>query len=159
MIIAQHDYKSILEMYQELSVTLTFADDCLSYPVFAAVTGSMLGLFRSCCIVLSLYKTNHLNISTINIIIGMYSIFLLMLMVPAASTNEAARAARKLIGSLPGWFPQRSKEINLLILRIFKDEPALTLGNIYRIEKSLLISAIGTLITYGFLVGTFESFR
>ncbi|GBM03265.1 hypothetical protein AVEN_142552-1 [Araneus ventricosus] len=143
-------------MYQELSVTLTFTDDCVSYPVFVAGTGSMVGLFHSCCIVLSLYKSNNLNISTI--MIGMNSIFLLMLMVAAASTNEAARAARKLIGSLPGWFPQRSKEINLLILRIFKDEPALTLGKIYRIGKSLLISAIGTLITYGFLVGTFESF-
>ncbi|GBM03295.1 hypothetical protein AVEN_142576-1 [Araneus ventricosus] len=141
-------------MYQELSVTLTFTDDCLSYPVFAAVTGSMVGL----CIVLSLYKTNNLNISTINIIIGMNSIFLLMMMVPAASTNEAARAARKLICSLPGWFPERSKEINLLI-GIFKDEPALRLGKIYRIEKSLLISALGTLITYGFFVGTFENFR
>ncbi|GBM03299.1 hypothetical protein AVEN_142579-1 [Araneus ventricosus] len=146
-------------MYQELSVTLTFTDDFLSYPVFVAVTDSMVGFFRSCCIVLSLYKSNHLSITTINVIIGMNSIFLLMLMVPAASTNETARAARKLIGSLPGCFPQRSKEINLLLLRIFKDEPALTLAKVYRIEKSLLISAIGSLVTYGFLVGTFESFR
>ncbi|GBM03282.1 hypothetical protein AVEN_142568-1 [Araneus ventricosus] len=119
----------------------------------------MVGLFWSCSNALSLYKTDHLNTMTINVIITMYSVFLVMLMVPAASTNDAAKASRRLIDSLPGWFPQRSKEINLLILRMFKDEPTLTLWKIYKIEKSLLISAIGTLVTYGFLVGTFENGR
>ncbi|GIZ04642.1 hypothetical protein CEXT_164861 [Caerostris extrusa] len=36
-------------------------------------------------------------------------------------------------------------------------QTALTLWKIYRIDKSLLISAIGTLISYGILVGTLGS--
>ncbi|GBM03281.1 hypothetical protein AVEN_142567-1 [Araneus ventricosus] len=139
---------------------LAFADDILSYPVFVSVLECMVGLFWSSNNVLLLYKTSDSrSMMTINAIIGVYLILLLMLMVPAASTNEAAKTSRRVIDSLPGWFPQRSKEINLLILRMLKDEPALTLWKIYRIEKSLVISAIGMLVTYGFLVGTFENDR
>ncbi|GBL97792.1 hypothetical protein AVEN_231954-1 [Araneus ventricosus] len=139
---------------------LAFADDFLSYPVFVSVLECMVGLFWSSNNVLLFYKTSDSrNMMIIYTVIGMYFILLLMLMVPAASTNEAARASRRLIDSLPGWFPQSGKEINSLILRMLKDEPALTLWKIYRIEKSLLISGIGTLVTYGFLVGTFENDR
>ncbi|KAF8797026.1 hypothetical protein HNY73_001341 [Argiope bruennichi] len=157
MLIARQNYKRILRNYQELSITLTFADGYLSYPAFAAVLECMVGLFWCVYSILSSYDADYLNVKIIYMVIAIYSILLLILMVPAALTNEAAKESRRLIESLPGWFPQRHKEINLRILRLFKSEPALTLWEIYRIEKSLVINVIGTLLTYGLLVGTFGS--
>ncbi|GBL92380.1 hypothetical protein AVEN_174677-1 [Araneus ventricosus] len=76
-------------------------------------------------------------------------------MIPAAAANEAARVARDVALSLPTLYPQRHQEANLLLFNISAREPSLTLWKIYRIEKSLLISTVGSLVTYGLLVGTF----
>ncbi|GIY52832.1 hypothetical protein CDAR_432631 [Caerostris darwini] len=73
---------------------------------------------------------------------------------PAAAANQTAATAREFVLSLPRCFPKRYSTIKLLVRRSFKPKTALTLGNIYRIDRSLLISAIGTLITYGILLGT-----
>ncbi|KAF8796830.1 hypothetical protein HNY73_001166 [Argiope bruennichi] len=78
-------------------------------------------------------------------------------MIPAAAANEAARVARNLAFSLPNLTPQCHEEIDLILFDLSTKEPSLTLWKIYKIENSLLISAIGTLITYGFLVGTLGS--
>ncbi|GIY99631.1 uncharacterized protein CEXT_483381 [Caerostris extrusa] len=59
--------------------------------------------------------------------------------------------------SLPGWFPKQYSIIKMHVRRRFMPKTTLTLWKIYRIDKSLLISAIGTLISYGILVGTLGS--
>ncbi|GIY94401.1 hypothetical protein CEXT_369341 [Caerostris extrusa] len=66
----------------------------------------------------------------------------------AAAANQAPETAREIVLSLPDWFPKRYSIIKILVCRSFKPKTALTLWNIYRIDKSLLISAISTLITY-----------
>ncbi|GIY07663.1 hypothetical protein CDAR_216701 [Caerostris darwini] len=88
---------------------------------------------------------------------GMYFVLLMMILPSAAAANQAAATAREIVLSLPGWFPKRFSIIKLLVCRSFKSETALTLWNIYRIDKSMLISAIGTLISYGILLGTLGS--
>ncbi|GIY52847.1 hypothetical protein CDAR_432731 [Caerostris darwini] len=86
-----------------------------------------------------------------------YFVLLIMTLPPAAAANQAAATARKIILCLPGWFPKRYSTIKLLVCRRFMPKTALTLWKIYRIDKSLLIRAIGTLITYGILLGTLGS--
>ncbi|GIY56326.1 uncharacterized protein CDAR_613031 [Caerostris darwini] len=81
-----------------------------------------------------------------------YFVLLLMTLPSAAAANQAAATAREIVLSLPGWFPKRYNIVKLLVCRSFMHKTALTLWNIYRIDKSLLISA--TLITYGILLGT-----
>ncbi|GIZ04638.1 uncharacterized protein CEXT_164841 [Caerostris extrusa] len=86
-----------------------------------------------------------------------YFVLLMMTLPPAEAANQAAATAREIVLSLPGWFPKRYSTIKLLVCRRFLPKTALTLWNIYRIDKSLFISAIGTLITYGILLGTLGS--
>ncbi|GIY10949.1 uncharacterized protein CEXT_219861 [Caerostris extrusa] len=86
-----------------------------------------------------------------------YSVLLLITLTPAAAANQAAAKARELVLSLPAWFPKRYSIINMHVRRKFMHKTALTLWKIYRIDKSLLISAIGTLISYGILLGTLGS--
>ncbi|GIY94390.1 hypothetical protein CEXT_369241 [Caerostris extrusa] len=52
---------------------------------------------------------------------------------------------------------KRYSIIKLLVCRRFQPKTAFTLGKMYRIDKSMLISAIATLISYGIVVGTLGS--
>ncbi|GFU06004.1 uncharacterized protein NPIL_164411 [Nephila pilipes] len=75
-------------------------------------------------------------------------------MISGADCNRAAKQARDVIISLPGWFPQHYKMLKMHIRQKFLKKFALTLWKVYTINESLLMSALGTLVTYGFLVGT-----
>ncbi|GIX88210.1 uncharacterized protein CEXT_203011 [Caerostris extrusa] len=83
-----------------------------------------------------------------------YFVFLMMTLPSAAATNQTAATSKEIVLSLPGWFPKRYSIIKLFVCRSFMHNTALTLWNIYRIDKSLLIRAIGTLITFGIILGT-----
>ncbi|GIY03041.1 uncharacterized protein CDAR_511441 [Caerostris darwini] len=86
-----------------------------------------------------------------------YFLLLLITLTPAAAANQAAAMARERVLSLSVWFPKRYSIIKMHVRRKCMHKTALTLWKIYRIDKSLLISAIGTLISYGILVGTLGS--
>ncbi|GBM30013.1 hypothetical protein AVEN_165588-1 [Araneus ventricosus] len=81
-------------------------------------------------------------------------ILLSIVLLPAAAANKAAYLAREVVTSLPAWFPKRSKEIKMYVRQRFVSNVSLTLWDIYRIDKSLFITALGTLLTYGVLLGT-----
>ncbi|GIY52844.1 uncharacterized protein CDAR_432701 [Caerostris darwini] len=83
-----------------------------------------------------------------------YFLLPLITLIPAAAANQAAAKAREIVLSLPAWFPKRCSIIKLHVRQKLMQKTVLTLWKIYRIAKSLLISAIGTLISYGILVGT-----
>ncbi|GFR16030.1 uncharacterized protein TNCT_440011 [Trichonephila clavata] len=79
-------------------------------------------------------------------------------MLPASSANKAGKDARDIILSLPGWFPQHHRKLKLAVRRKFKQtEYSLTLWKTYLINRSMLISALGTLVTYGIIIATFGS--
>ncbi|GFS92772.1 uncharacterized protein TNCV_1161791 [Trichonephila clavipes] len=84
-----------------------------------------------------------------------YFVLLLTVMLPPSAVNKASKVAKNTILSLPGWFPEHYKTLKMFICKRFKhQELALTLGKIYKIDKSLIISTLGTLVSYGILVGT-----
>ncbi|GIX68588.1 uncharacterized protein CEXT_296271, partial [Caerostris extrusa] len=85
-----------------------------------------------------------------------YFVLLLITLTPAAAANQAAARPWTFL-SLPAWFPKRYSIINMHVRRKFTHKTALTLWKIYRIDKSLLISAVGSLISYGILLGTLGS--
>ncbi|GIY12630.1 hypothetical protein CDAR_104211 [Caerostris darwini] len=107
------------------------------------------------------FLPNNNNMLGIFISMGLVQYFVLLMMIlpSAAVANQAAATAREIVLSLPGWFPKRYNIVKLLVCRSFMHKTALTLWDIYRIDKSLLISAIGTLITYGILLGTLGSVK
>ncbi|GFT36522.1 uncharacterized protein NPIL_658161 [Nephila pilipes] len=82
---------------------------------------------------------------------------LLLLMIPAAGCNRALSQAEETIKSLPGWLPEHHKLLKMHIYQRQRKTFPLMLWNIYVIDESLLISAFGTLLTYGFLVGNIKN--
>ncbi|GIY91005.1 uncharacterized protein CDAR_550201 [Caerostris darwini] len=76
-------------------------------------------------------------------------------MLPGAAVNRIAEVAKDVIISCPGWYPNHYNEVKACVRTRFKQKKsALTLWKIYNIDKSLLISAVGSLVTYGILIGT-----
>ncbi|GFU06016.1 uncharacterized protein NPIL_164461 [Nephila pilipes] len=151
--IMERNYQIILQNYLEISHSMKLADEFLSFPVFILVLISMSGLFSYTYMLIFISGNDWANyIFNLGSIVY-YLMILLMVMLPAAAANEASAHARDFIISLPGWFPEHYLELTVCICQKYKSKVSLTLWNIYKIEKSLFISALGTLVTYGCLIG------
>ncbi|GIY57219.1 hypothetical protein CDAR_230021 [Caerostris darwini] len=154
---ARQDYQRILEIYKEMNETMIMMDNFLTLPIFISVFIILAGLFW--------YGYSFAfppNVSyEADIFVSMgflqYFVLLLITLTPAAAANQAAAMAREIVLSLPVWFPNQYSIIKLHVRRKFMHKTALTLWKIYRIDKSLLIRSIGSLISYGILVGTLGS--
>ncbi|GFT75094.1 uncharacterized protein NPIL_307581 [Nephila pilipes] len=153
ILISQGDYHSILSIHEELSQVMGLANEFLSFSAFINVLSSMSGLFAFSYSVV-FYPSDDRTVYFMmfqGIIQSLMS--LILLMIPAAGCNRALILAQETINSLPGWLPQHRKLLKMCISQRHSKTFPLTLWNIYVIDESLLISAFGTLLTYGFLVG------
>ncbi|GBO00955.1 hypothetical protein AVEN_266428-1 [Araneus ventricosus] len=79
---------------------------------------------------------------------------LLLIMVPASITNEAAKTVKRIVRSLPYEMPNSDKELKFGIQKCLFQWKFLSLWNIYVLDRSLIFTAIGTLFTYGILLGS-----
>ncbi|GFS75872.1 uncharacterized protein NPIL_172131 [Nephila pilipes] len=157
ILISHGDYKSILSIHEDISQVMALANEFLSYPAFINVLCNMGALFGFSYLVVFYYSEVY-NIYFLllhGIIQSLMS--LLLLLIPAAGCNRALNLAQETINSLPGWLPQHRKVLKMYIRQRHSKTFPLTLWNIYVIEESLLISAFGTLLTYGFLLGNIKN--
>ncbi|GBM77883.1 hypothetical protein AVEN_262380-1 [Araneus ventricosus] len=144
----------LLHAYDELANALSNIDDIFSYTVFVLVVSSMASLFRSIYSLIFLLET-HFEFSILCLFSGIYfSIVLISVIFSASEAVEAGKLARELIVSLPGFLPLRYMELKKMVRRNFKRKIVLTLWKTYTIDRSLLFSALGTLVTYGILIAT-----
>ncbi|GFY62228.1 hypothetical protein TNIN_263401 [Trichonephila inaurata madagascariensis] len=88
-----------------------------------------------------------------------FSTSLLIIIVPASVVNEALLSAKQTLMSLAVKIPQHAKELTIIINGECLNEVSLTLWKIYKIHRSIIISTIGTLLSYGFLVATFDTMK
>ncbi|GFR13603.1 uncharacterized protein TNCT_498761 [Trichonephila clavata] len=78
-----------------------------------------------------------------------------MVIISASSANRAIYVAKEAVLSLPGRIPQYYNELKVILRKDCKQNVCLTLWKIYKIDISLIISAVGVLMSYGFLIATF----
>ncbi|GBM44648.1 hypothetical protein AVEN_219684-1 [Araneus ventricosus] len=144
----------LLHSYDDLADVLSDLDSIFSYPVFVIVVSSMAVLFRSIYSLIFLQQT-HFELSIPYWFSWIYfSIVLLSVIFSASEAVQAGKLARELIVSLPGFLPLRYMELKKMVRRNFKRKIALTLWKTYTIDRSLMFSALGTLVTYGILLAT-----
>ncbi|GIY08989.1 uncharacterized protein CEXT_352021 [Caerostris extrusa] len=150
--------KFYLRIYHELKQVIELMDDFLSYPAFVTVISILASLFWAGYTMVFFHNDDYASIACLSLVIVLFSSYLFMIMLPASSVNESSAVAKEAIFSLPGYIPRHYKALKACVRKRFRQrEPTLTLWRIYRIDKPLLISTIGTLVTYGFLVGTLGS--
>ncbi|GIY31373.1 uncharacterized protein CEXT_12841 [Caerostris extrusa] len=129
-------------------------DNFFNLPIFISVFNILAGLFWYGYSFA--FPPNVSNAMEMYVSMGFvqYSVLLLITLTPAADANQAAAMARGICSVFASMVSKRHSIINMHVRRKFMHKTALTLWKIYRIEKSLLISAIGSLISYGILLGT-----
>ncbi|GIX84821.1 uncharacterized protein CDAR_490561 [Caerostris darwini] len=154
ILIARQDYRRILKIYKEMHETMIMMENFMNLPILVSVVNILITLFWFGYSFAFTPSVN--NASGIFVAMGFiqYFVLLLVTLLPAAAVNQAATTARETVLSLPGWFPKQYSTIKVHVCREFMRKTTLTLWRIYRIDNSLLINALGTLISYGFLVGT-----
>ncbi|GFU06022.1 uncharacterized protein NPIL_164491 [Nephila pilipes] len=154
------NYQTVLETYDDISLIIILADDFLCYPALVNVLNGMAGLFWSGFTIAFILKKDYQSYVCLFGCMLFYSCLLLLVLLPASVANQAAEEAKDVIISLPGWFPQHYNELKIYVRKKFKQRKSkFTLWKIYKINKSLIISTLGTLLTYGFLIGTLGTVR
>ncbi|GIY08983.1 uncharacterized protein CEXT_351961 [Caerostris extrusa] len=138
---------------------MIFADNFLSYPAIVNVLSSMVGLFWACYSFV-FFITDSLSSLYLSVVLILYAGLLLLIMLPASAANRAAKLSKDAVVSSPGWFPEHCEKLKLIVRKRFKQqELSLTLWKIYKINIPLLINTLGTLVTYGCLLGTLGTVR
>ncbi|GFS74837.1 uncharacterized protein NPIL_22201 [Nephila pilipes] len=133
-------------------------DDFISFSAFINVLSILSALFWSFHSLTEIPKEDILRKSYLSSYIIGFVVRFFMVMLTASFVNQAAEVPRDMVVSLPGLFPKHYLKLKIYLRREFKQQgPVLTLWKIYKINESLLISAIGTLITYGIILGTLET--
>ncbi|GFU17295.1 uncharacterized protein NPIL_381281 [Nephila pilipes] len=149
------NFYPLFDAYNELANVVSLMDDVFSFSALVLMLNSMIGLFR---VMYSLVFMQNICIENdfYFCFVGLYySSVLLSIILSASETVQAGKKVKELIVSLPGIFPSRYQELKMLIAKQnIKREIALTLWKTYAIDRSLLVSALGTFVTYGLLFAT-----
>ncbi|GFS75104.1 uncharacterized protein NPIL_637241 [Nephila pilipes] len=149
-------YQHIIHTYLKIIHTVKFLEDYLCFSAFATVVSSMSGLFYAN------YSLLFASIGDLQHFLALlsgeifFSTFIVMIIVPASAVNDALLSTKKALIFLTRIRPQHFNEVTLIIS---SEEVSLTLWKIYKIRKSLIISALGTLLSYGILVATLDTMK
>ncbi|GFS33343.1 uncharacterized protein NPIL_428331 [Nephila pilipes] len=148
------DFKDLIFKYNEVVKCLNNMDKEWSPLAFFAVFACMTGLFRGCYL-MAFYS--NITQARFYSLLGFTSIGLwtmLLILVSASVTNELSRKTKNLFFRLTHRITSPFEEIKRHLKECLTRENRLTLWNIYIVDKSLIISSFGTLLTYGILLGT-----
>ncbi|GFY74808.1 uncharacterized protein TNIN_423371 [Trichonephila inaurata madagascariensis] len=149
-----HECQRLLQAYEAITSTITSLDDHFSYSAFITVLSSMAGIFRASYVLIFDRRAKATTYIYYCVALSLYMYVFLSMILAASAATLKGRNARELIISLPGKFPSHYKKLKMILRNNFKSDIVLTLWKMYVIERSILISACGTLVTYGILIAT-----
>ncbi|GIY96173.1 uncharacterized protein CEXT_146231 [Caerostris extrusa] len=149
------DEKQLLNMYFKTSKSMSKMDEEFSRPAFISVLMGMIGLFWVGYI-LAFEESKTLEVFLALVVFSgcFYSSILVLVIISGSLTNEAANEVTGLIQCLPYRLPTQRKEMEFSIKGDLIEDNSLTLWKFYVLSRSLLLSSLGTLLTYGILLGT-----
>ncbi|GFT24908.1 uncharacterized protein NPIL_473911 [Nephila pilipes] len=145
----------IIRSYVELISIMKSLDDYLSFSAFVILLSSMSGLFHLNFHLWTLSEDDYLHTLVGEIYL---SVSFAVVILSASAANNAFLAAKEAICSLPWKIPYYYKEVKIVIWSECARDVSLTLWKTYKIERSLIFSAIGTLVTYGILLGSLDRY-
>ncbi|GBN07221.1 hypothetical protein AVEN_4330-1 [Araneus ventricosus] len=156
-LVGRHNHHSILNIYEEVTEVMAFADHLLSSYAFIYVLMSLSGMFCFSYFFAFLKQGDYYVY--IFIISGFiyHLLVLLSVMLSASAVNEAAEKAESNIMFRENWNSHPCRDSKTYLRQNPKRSVEMTLWKIYKVDKSLLISSLGTLLTYGMLLGTLGS--
>ncbi|GFR11989.1 uncharacterized protein TNCT_695811 [Trichonephila clavata] len=150
--ILKEEYKNLLDNYEKISKGMRKMDKVISFPTFIAILMSMIGLFwGGYRLAFKKYVSNKYLVSRA-CSVSCYLTFLLLIMISASMTNEIAKKVKNTLQCLKYRFSRHLRENKFK--EVCTKENNLTLWKIYVLDRSLEITVICTLLTFGILIGT-----
>ncbi|GBN39764.1 hypothetical protein AVEN_139267-1 [Araneus ventricosus] len=146
--------KPVLLIYQKTIKSMSDLEETSSSVAFLVVVLSMMGLFSSGYRIAFSPSARNTHFATRLFSGTFYLSFQLLLIIHASLANEAKRKAGQAAKCLSYQCPMGNKQIKLLLNQDLNKDNYLTLWQICAIERSVLITNIGVLLTYGILLGT-----
>ncbi|GFX11704.1 hypothetical protein TNCV_4340501 [Trichonephila clavipes] len=155
--LSKEDIPRVFQSYEEVLQVIECTEDACCSPVFIAVMICMVGIFRI-GYYYSFRKRSNFAFYAFCLVYLAYHLCLFVIIITLASkVNRIAMQNRSLVKALERRFVIGKKweiwgqyqNINRKIL--------LSLGNTYTINKSLIWTAIGTVFSYGIIIGTLGS--
>ncbi|GBN70144.1 hypothetical protein AVEN_6371-1 [Araneus ventricosus] len=147
------DVKILLRVHDRSLKRLILLEKEFSFPAFLTALMALMGIFANGYkMVFHTYGSPEYAIPLICCLIFHVSHFLFLIIV-ASVTNEAAQEIGRFVHSLPFRFPAYPDLKAMCELQLNR-RCGLTLWKIYTVDRSLVIASLGTLLTYGILIGT-----
>ncbi|GFS43328.1 uncharacterized protein TNIN_368341 [Trichonephila inaurata madagascariensis] len=146
------ELRNLLENYEKITKSMRKVDKEFSLPAFITIITSMIGLFwGGYRLAFRQHMSNEYLISLV-CSVSCYLTFQLLIMISASMANEMEKKARSSIKCLKCRVSRDLRETKFKA--VCTKESSLTLWKIYVLDRSLLITSFGTLLTYGILIGT-----
>ncbi|GBO40163.1 hypothetical protein AVEN_73136-1 [Araneus ventricosus] len=139
-----------LFLFAIISRIMNCLEDTFSSSVFLETVMSMVGMFRAGYIVafLSTVRLDYLPQLLFGIVGFVHQ---LLIIISASSANEKAALTMK---SLSCRIPESETDLRFKLRRISGEHKSLSVWKIYVLDRSLVVTSVGTLVTYGMLIGT-----
>ncbi|GFR10062.1 uncharacterized protein TNCT_534451 [Trichonephila clavata] len=145
---------NLLYTYDDIAKWMCAMDGEFSFLAFVTIVSSMTGLFWR-----GYSFAFHSNASREGVLVMicstmLYLSFQLQIMISASTTNELSRKIRSIVKNVALQISSKCQTLGLILRRNSYQHFTLTLWKIYAVDKALIISTLGTLLTYGMLLGT-----
>ncbi|GFS33345.1 uncharacterized protein NPIL_428341 [Nephila pilipes] len=152
--VQSEDFKDLIFIYSDIVKYLNNMDKNWSPLVFISVITAMTRVFRGSYFLTFDSNITQARFSTLLVFTCISLWHMLLILVSASITNELSCKTKNLFLRLKHRITSPNEEIKRHLKECLTPENRLTLWNIYVVDKSLIISSFGTLLTYGILLGT-----
>ncbi|GFY49322.1 uncharacterized protein TNIN_373641 [Trichonephila inaurata madagascariensis] len=149
---SSNDFKMLHSTYECIMKKLNYMDSEFSFLAFVTILINTSSLFWD-VYRLAFYKNTASGYVLYTLSGIFFLVLLLQLMISGCASNELANEVRVLIQCLPRKSVENEQNINFFKKTLLQDN-GLTLWKIYVMDRSLVISLFGTLLSYGILLGT-----
>ncbi|GFS42636.1 hypothetical protein NPIL_415091 [Nephila pilipes] len=155
--IKEDDIARVFQSYDEVLQVIEFIEDAYCVPVFISTIICMVALFRA-GYYYSFRKSSSFSFYALCLAYSAYNLCVFLILITVASkVNRIATQNRSLVKSLERRYITGKKSEFLEQYLNINRKVLFSLGNTYIINQSLIWTAIGTVFSYGIIIGTLGS--
>ncbi|GBN99163.1 hypothetical protein AVEN_198638-1 [Araneus ventricosus] len=142
------DFQKLVTLHEHTLNNLEYFDKNFSFSFFITILLTMIGIFR-CGYSVAFIDDNPTLLNAYSISsMFLYMLYQLLLMIAGSITNEATNDTSNVLKN------RYNKDFKSPKLEVDFSQNSLTIWKIYKLDRSLIISSFGTLLTFGILLGT-----
>ncbi|GBN40316.1 hypothetical protein AVEN_155473-1 [Araneus ventricosus] len=143
-----------LNLHEDGMKMMCTFDSQFSFHAFTLVVLSMINVFRSGYALAFFEETKRMELCSFICALIFYFSIQIALMISGIRTNESANETESKIQDLVKKLRKNYKEMSKLDTDLNEEDYTLSLWKMHILDRRLVVSSVGTLLTYGILLGT-----